>query len=61
MEVLVEYMNPFLDGHVRDFAEYLGIEHLWVLQRTSMHQIFLCFYHWLKWKNYTGFCITLID
>lgn len=54
-------MNPFLNHHVDDYGEYLGIQHLWVLHKTNMHQIFNCFYYWLKWKEYTTFCITLID
>jgi hypothetical protein len=54
-------MNPFLTYHIQDFSEYLGISGLWVMNKNNIRNIFMCFYNWLKWKDYTNFCITLID
>ena len=31
------------------------------MKKQNMHNLFMCFYNWLKWKEYTAFCITLID
>lgn len=53
-------MNPFIREHIQDYAEYLGIEDLWIMNEANMTRIFVCFYNWLKWKNYTQYCITLI-
>ena len=53
-------MNPFIRDHIGDYAEYLEIDNLWILKEINMTKIFICFYNWLKWKNYTQYCITLI-
>ena len=60
LEELIEMMNPFINAHIPDYAEYLGIDNLWIMKEINMTKIFLCFYNWLKWKNYTQYCITLI-
>lgn len=60
VELLVDYMNPFIREHIQDYAEYLHIEKLWIMAEQNMTRVFLCFYNWLKWKDYTQYCITLI-
>lgn len=30
------------------------------MNEDNMKKVFLYFYNWLKWKNYTQYCITLI-
>ncbi len=60
VEILVDYINPFIREHIQDYAEYLGISQLWIVKEENMNKVFLCFYNWLKWKNYTQYCITLI-
>ena len=61
MDILIEYMNPFIQDHIEDYGEYLGLSNLWVLQKINMHNVFMEFYQWLKIKGYTNFCIVLID
>ena len=60
IEFLIEYMNPFINEYIQDETERLEIDELWIMEKENMTKIFLTFYNWLKWKNYTQFCITLI-
>ena len=53
-------MNPFIKDHIQDYAEYLAIDNLWIINEDNMKKIFLCFYNWLKWKDYTQYVITLL-
>lgn len=60
VELLIDYMNPFIKDHIQDYSEYLGIDNLWIMNEENMKKIFLCFYNWLKWKDYTQYVITLL-
>lgn len=60
IEEMISLMNPFITDHIADYAEYLEIDNLWIMKEINMTKVFVCFYNWLKWKNYTQYCITLI-
>ena len=60
IEFLIEFMNPFINYFIEDEAERLSLNFLWIMNKENVTKVFLSFYNWLKWKNYTGFCITLI-
>jgi hypothetical protein len=32
VELLIDYMNPFIREHIQDYAVYLSIEHLWIMK-----------------------------
>ena len=59
--MLIEHMNPFIEYFIEDYADYLEADTLWVMNKNNIRNIFKCFCDWLKWKDYTDYCINVID
>lgn len=60
VEELISYIHPFTNYWIEDYADYKKVSDLWIMKKENMNRIFECFYNWLKIKQYTSYCITLI-
>ena len=43
IEAIVEYINPFVEEWIADFAKWKDIDTLWSMQRANMIRVFNCF------------------
>ena len=58
--MLLEYLNPFICEFIGDEGERLGLQELWIMKRANIEKIMVCFYNWLRWKEYTDCELTFV-
>lgn len=59
MDIFCEYINDFIENHLRDMAEYYELENLWVVRKENSIRIFYNFFNWCMHKRYVSYRINM--
>lgn len=46
MDIFCEYINDFIENHIRDMAEYYGLENIWIMQENNSVRVLYEFFDW---------------
>lgn len=59
MDVFCEYVNDFVENHLREMAEYYELETMWIIRKENSVRIFFSFFSWCMHKRYVSYRINL--
>lgn len=59
MDIFCEYINDFIENHIRDMAEYYGLENIWIMQENNSVRVLYEFFDWCQAMRYITYNVSL--
>jgi hypothetical protein len=59
MDLFCEYINDFIEEHVREMAEYYDFDGHWIVKKEVCIRVFYTFFKWCTNKRYITYKINL--
>ena len=59
MDLFCEYINDFVEEHMKEMAEYYSFENHWVVSKENSVKIFFHFFSWATSKRYITYRINM--